>query len=80
MADTLPLTVTWMHVPPQDVATDMLIQQTLDDFAHSKCSKGRVALVIAHKIETVLSCDHLLVRVGTDPEALSGTNRVWGSG
>eukprot|EP00879_Flechtneria_rotunda_P017481 GHRR01018328.1.p1 GENE.GHRR01018328.1~~GHRR01018328.1.p1 ORF type:complete len:1541 (+),score=583.94 GHRR01018328.1:446-5068(+) len=46
-----------------DRATDALIQQSLRDFAGGPEGKasGRVLLVIAHRIDTILDCDHLLV-------------------
>eukprot|EP00878_Enallax_costatus_P012732 GHUV01013296.1.p1 GENE.GHUV01013296.1~~GHUV01013296.1.p1 ORF type:complete len:349 (+),score=75.55 GHUV01013296.1:76-1122(+) len=46
-----------------DRSTDALIQQSLRDFAGGEEGKasGRVLLVIAHRIDTILYCDHLLV-------------------
>lgn len=44
-----------------DRATDALIQEALTDFAHAKPSSGRVLMVIAHRIDTIMDCDQLLV-------------------
>ncbi|KAG2425890.1 hypothetical protein HYH02_014893 [Chlamydomonas schloesseri] len=45
-----------------DRATDELIQSALRDFAHrDREQHGRVLLVIAHRIDTILDCDQLLV-------------------
>lgn len=46
-----------------DQATDALIQSALRDFARGPGHEahGRVLLVIAHRIDTVLDCDALLV-------------------
>ncbi|GFH14339.1 uncharacterized protein HaLaN_10370 [Haematococcus lacustris] len=43
-----------------DRGTDELIQGALRDFAHAGGS-GRVLLVIAHRIDTVMDTDHLLL-------------------
>jgi ATP-binding cassette subfamily C (CFTR/MRP) protein 4 len=46
-----------------DRSTDALIQQSLREFAGGAdgMANGRVLLVIAHRIDTILDCDHLLV-------------------
>ncbi|GAX75678.1 hypothetical protein CEUSTIGMA_g3121.t1 [Chlamydomonas eustigma] len=53
-----------------DRATDAVIQKTLREFAHSSdnnsgqqqgSTNGRVLLVIAHRIDTIMDCDNLLV-------------------
>ncbi|GIM00727.1 hypothetical protein Vretimale_5639, partial [Volvox reticuliferus] len=45
-----------------DRATDQLIQSAVRDFAHrDREIHGRVLLVIAHRIDTILDTDHLLV-------------------
>ncbi|KAF6260228.1 P-loop containing nucleoside triphosphate hydrolase protein [Scenedesmus sp. NREL 46B-D3] len=46
-----------------DRSTDALIQQSLRKFISDQAGKGggRVLLVIAHRIDTILDCDHLLV-------------------
>eukprot|EP00882_Tetradesmus_deserticola_P004548 GHRQ01004794.1.p1 GENE.GHRQ01004794.1~~GHRQ01004794.1.p1 ORF type:complete len:395 (+),score=149.54 GHRQ01004794.1:630-1814(+) len=46
-----------------DRSTDALIQQSLRKFTSAEAGKGsgRVLLVIAHRIDTILDCDHLLV-------------------
>jgi energy-coupling factor transporter ATP-binding protein EcfA2 len=44
-----------------DRATDALIQRALRDFAHADAASGRVLLVIAHRIDTIMDCDKLLV-------------------
>ncbi|GLC33196.1 hypothetical protein PLESTB_000360400 [Pleodorina starrii] len=45
-----------------DRATDQLIQNALRDFAHrDRESHGRVLLVIAHRIDTIMDTDQLLV-------------------
>lgn len=49
-----------------DRATDALIQQALRDFTRSEESagEGRVLMVIAHRIDTIMDCDSLLVLSG----------------
>ncbi len=47
-----------------DRATDALIQDALRRFAHDDEGGGRVLLVIAHRIDTVMDCDQLLVLAG----------------
>jgi len=44
-----------------DRTTDALIQKALRDFAHADTAKGRVLLVIAHRIDTIMDCDNLLL-------------------
>lgn len=44
-----------------DRTTDALIQQSLREFAHHNPKCGRVLLVIAHRIDTIMDCDNLLV-------------------
>jgi ABC-type multidrug transport system fused ATPase/permease subunit len=47
-----------------DRATDALIQEALRDFAHADTAKGRLLLVIAHRIDTIMDCDNLLLLGG----------------
>ena len=44
-----------------DRATDAVIQEALRDFTRADPASGRVLLVIAHRIDTVMECDQLLV-------------------
>eukprot|EP00798_Chlamydomonas_sp_ICE-L_P022324 gene22324-29400_t len=44
-----------------DRGTDALIQDALSDFAHQEPSAGRLLMVIAHRIDTIMDCDNLLV-------------------
>ena len=44
-----------------DRATDAVIQQALRDYTKEDPTSGRVLLIIAHRIDTVMDCDHLLV-------------------
>jgi ABC-type multidrug transport system fused ATPase/permease subunit len=44
-----------------DRATDAVIQQALRDYTREDPASGRVLLVIAHRIDTIMDCDHLLV-------------------
>jgi ABC-type multidrug transport system fused ATPase/permease subunit len=49
-----------------DRATDALIQQALRDCTRSQEASGggRVLMVIAHRIDTIMDCDSLLVLSG----------------
>lgn len=47
-----------------DRSTDAMIQQALRDFAHNSAGAGRSLLIIAHRIDTILDCDHILVGGG----------------
>jgi ABC-type multidrug transport system fused ATPase/permease subunit len=46
-----------------DRATDALVQTLLRDFVAADAASGRVLLVIAHRVDTIMDCDKLLVRV-----------------
>ncbi|MEW5316893.1 MAG: hypothetical protein WDW38_008234 [Sanguina aurantia] len=43
-----------------DRGTDAMIQQALRDFARGSAGAGRSLLIIAHRIDTILDCDHIL--------------------
>lgn len=69
-----------LHCPyfSVDRATDAVIQEALRDFTRADPAAGRVLLVIAHRIDTVMECDQLLVLSAGElieqggPEELAG--------
>ncbi len=47
-----------------DRATDALIQQALREVVSGTAGSGHVLMVIAHRIDTIMDCDSLLVLSG----------------